>query len=259
MSNETNPSRRNFLKQASALGVLGGVSAVGLGTTWQLNAAEDELLRPPAAVNEEEFMALCIKCGQCLQVCPYDSIRLADIGTGNSVGTPYVEPLRRGCYLCPLLPCVLACPSGALDHHIEDAKDANMGIAGVIKLSDCLAMDNTPVGKDAVVRAYENSHTVTMSELKALKLDPISNPSEKRELEEKEIRKMEKFPGEQCTICTDMCPLPNAFNAIALEDNGKGGKQPVIKEECVGCGVCVELCPKRVLTIYPRKTFKETT
>ena len=255
----TNQTRRTFMKQLSALGILGGVSAAGLGVAWKLNAAEDDLLRPPGAVSEKEFMALCIKCGQCLQVCPYDAIRLADIWQGNAIGTPFIEPLRRGCYLCGLLPCVLACPSGALDHRIDDVKEVHMGVAEVIKLSDCLAMDNTPVDQDALVRVYENSHTVRTYELKALKLDSIDAPSEKRELEEKVIRKMEKFPGHGCTICTDMCPLPNAFDAIALEENGQGGKRPVIKDACVGCGVCVELCPKSVLTIRPRKLLKERT
>ena len=248
--------RRNFVKQLSAFGVLGGVSATGLGVSWSLNAKENELLRPPAAVTEEAFTALCIKCGQCLQVCPYDSIRLADMGKGNSVGTPYIERLRRGCYLCELLPCVLACPSGALDHHIDDVKDVHMGIAEVVNLNECLAMTNTKVGKDAIKRVYQNSHTVTRKEYEALKLDEVANKSEKRELEEKVVRKMEKLEGNACTICTDMCPLPNAFNAIGLEVNEKGGKKPVIKEACVGCGVCVELCPTQVLKIVPRKKYK---
>ncbi len=48
-------------------------------------------LRPPGAVSEDEFLALCIKCGQCLQVCPYHSIKLADFAKGHGIGTPYIE------------------------------------------------------------------------------------------------------------------------------------------------------------------------
>ena len=179
-----NPKRRNFVKQISALGVLGGVSAVGLGTSWSLNTSPSELLRPPAAVDEEDFTALCIKCGQCLQVCPYDSIRLADIESGNSVGTPFIEPLRRGCYLCGLLPCVLACPSGALEHHIDEVKDVHMGLAMVVKVEVCLAVENKRVEKSAIERVYQNSHTVTMNELNNLKLEEMPNKGEKREQDE---------------------------------------------------------------------------
>ena len=94
---------------------------------------------------EKEFLGLCIKCGQCLQVCPFHSIKLADFGKGHGVGTPYIDATIRGCYACEAVPCVLACPSGALDHHTEKATDIHMGIA-VLEFPDtCIAISNTPV------------------------------------------------------------------------------------------------------------------
>ncbi|NPA28503.1 MAG: 4Fe-4S dicluster domain-containing protein, partial [Epsilonproteobacteria bacterium] len=35
------------------------------------------------------------------------------------------------------------------------------------------------------------------------------------------------------------------------------GYIPEIREACVGCGVCVELCPTQVLEILPRKSYEE--
>ena len=102
--------RRKFIK-FSTLGMLavalgGGIALSPYTLQAQMN------LRPPGAVKEEDFLALCIKCGQCLQVCPYHSIKLADFASGHGVGTPYIEARERGCYACTAVPCVLACPTG---------------------------------------------------------------------------------------------------------------------------------------------------
>ena len=250
-------SRRSFLKQFSAIGVLGAVVAAGVGSATYLQSGNDLLLRPPSAVDEDDFLALCVKCGQCLQVCPYDSIRLADANEGNGVGTPYIEPLRRGCYLCPLLPCVLACPSGALDHDIEDVRDSNMGIAIILKSSVCLATKNIKVPRSAIDRIYEHTHTLTKEEKKNKKIEALADKPENRELEENVLKKLQTFEGKECTLCADMCPLPNAIEAIEMVDNSKGGKIPIIKEACVGCGVCVEICPEQVLAIKPRLNYEE--
>ena len=69
-------------------------------------------LRPPGALAERGFRSSCIKCGQCVQVCPYHSIYLLDITHLFDIGTPVIDAKERGCYLCGALPCVLACPSG---------------------------------------------------------------------------------------------------------------------------------------------------
>jgi ferredoxin-type protein NapG len=254
---ETN-DRRDFLKQLSALGILGGVVAAGLGGATYLQGGNDLLLRPPAAVDEAEFLALCVKCGQCLQVCPYDSIILADADEGNGVGTPFIDPLRRGCYLCPLLPCVLACPSGALDHHVEDVKKLEMGIAFAPKMDACIARKSKPVTKEMINRIYDHTITLTASEAKNYKLEEIADKSDKRELEEKVLQKLDTFEGKACTLCVDMCPLPNANEAIRMiADEKSGGKKPEILEACVGCGVCVEVCPTSVLAIKPSVSFDE--
>ena len=36
-----------------------------------------------------------------------------------------------------------------------------------------------------------------------------------------------------------------------------GGLLPEIREACVGCGACVELCPTNVLKIVPRATYAD--
>ena len=80
--------RRNFLRTVVlGVGVLG--SAL-LGYLPVLGQAQKRI-RPPGALNEHEFLASCIKCGQCVQVCPVEAIKLADIDEGFGIGTPYIE------------------------------------------------------------------------------------------------------------------------------------------------------------------------
>lgn len=228
--------RRKFLKQLSALGILGVVCAAGIVGSPYLRAHETRL-RPPGAVDEDDFLALCIKCGQCLQVCPYHSIKLSEMAKGHGVGTPYIDPRERGCYLCTLLPCVLACPSGALDHHLEDVRNVRMGIAVVERLNDCIATKNGKVPREAIDRIYAHPHEF--------------------EQEEEVLVKLEKFHNQPCTICADMCPLPNKEQAIGMKERSDGTFEPEIKEACVGCGACVELCPTNVLRIEPRLTYED--
>lgn len=92
-------------------------------------------LRPPAAVNEEMFMELCIRCARCIEVCPYDSIKRADLYEKLQIGTPYIFADKRACYLC--MKCMKVCPTGALDPKVTEAKDVRMGLA-VIDQNTCL-------------------------------------------------------------------------------------------------------------------------
>ncbi len=80
-------------------------------------------LRPPGALPEKEFLARCLHCGRCAQVCPFDCIVLR---TGwnfflGSAGTPQIYPESAPCVLC--LHCTTVCPSQALRPvALEEAK-----------------------------------------------------------------------------------------------------------------------------------------
>jgi len=228
--------RREFI-QYSTLGILGLILGAGVIGTPYLKARETHL-RPPGAVEEDMFLSLCIKCGQCLQVCPYHSIKLADFAKGYGMGTPYIEARERGCYLCGPLPCVLACPTGALDHHAEKPEDVKMGIAVLEFPQTCLAITSTIVPKNQIQRIYRHPHT--------------------RKLEEDILKKLSTYEGKNCTICADMCPLPNPLSAIEMIVTEDGIKKPQINSGCVGCGVCEELCPASSpsIVIKPRETYE---
>lgn len=133
-------TRRFFFKKTSTALIAGGGAACGLAAVPLLQG-EELRLRPPGALAERVFLASCIKCGQCLQVCPPQVIQLAGLRDGFGIGTPYIVPKEGACILCKGLPCVLACPTGALDHHLSEGKDAEMGLA-VVHPDTCLAKRN---------------------------------------------------------------------------------------------------------------------
>jgi ferredoxin-type protein NapG len=248
--------RRHFMKQAAGLGVLGIAAAGGI---WAAKGFKPEKgrLRPPGAVPEEQYLSMCIKCGQCLQVCPYDSIKLEDYDGKAGVGTAYIAPLERGCYLCEAFPCVLACPTGALNHESNVIEKVHMGMAIVVNESACLALTNKKVTGEMIGRIYDHTKVITPEERKSRKVEVFANDPEKVILQKELLQKLSAQEGKNCSLCADLCPFePDPSRAIGMVSK-EGGLFPEIRDACVGCGACVELCPTKVLQILPYATYAE--
>jgi ferredoxin-type protein NapG len=79
------------------------------------------------------------------------------------------------------------------------------------------------------------------------------------EYEQNVLKKFDEFEGKACTLCADMCPLPNPMSAIAMVPDANGGRKPEIYDGCIGCGVCQEVCPTSVpsIVVKPRMTYDE--
>lgn len=73
-----------------------------------------DLLRPPGALAEADFLLACTRCGECASACPLFAIRPSGPDAGPAVDTPHILPEVAACYLCEDLPCVSACADGAL-------------------------------------------------------------------------------------------------------------------------------------------------
>ncbi len=217
-----NKNRREFTKYATTAGLFAALFGAGAFIAPKLKAS-DIFLRPPGALSEDDFLATCIKCGQCIQVCPYHSLFFLDAYEGLAVGTPHIDARSRGCYLCDLLPCVLACPSGALDHSVTDAKDVDMGIAFLKRPDKCYALLGQKVSKGDLAR-----------------FDGISKANE-REIDL--ANKIMSYEGKECTMCADICPYPDRERAIGMVKDEKGRWYPEVRADCVGCGACEEVCP----------------
>lgn len=120
-------TRRRFV-QSTLVG-----STIMLGATWSLSrhsaSAQSNVIRPPGALDEAAFLSACVRCGLCVQSCPYDTLRLFDHDASASVGTPYFIAREIPCEMCSDIPCVQACPTGALSPTLQSIRDAEMGVA----------------------------------------------------------------------------------------------------------------------------------
>ncbi|EPZ15112.1 quinol dehydrogenase [Thauera terpenica 58Eu] len=133
------PPRRRFLKDAASVAGGAGLLALGAGMyAKQASALPATAIRPPGALAESEFLAACIRCGLCVRDCPYDTLKLAELGDSVATGTPYFEARDIPCEMCEDIPCVVACPSGALVRELTDIGEARMGLAVLIDQENCL-------------------------------------------------------------------------------------------------------------------------
>lgn len=118
-----------------------GVGLLGLGlghAAKQAKALPALALRPPGAGSEEDFLGACIRCGLCVRDCPYHTLDLAKPESAVAPGTPYFTARAIPCEMCDDIPCVKACPTGALDHGLTDINQAKMGVAVLIDHETCL-------------------------------------------------------------------------------------------------------------------------
>jgi polyferredoxin len=71
-------------------------------------------VRPPGALEESDFLARCIRCGECMKVCPNNALQPALSEAGfEGLWTPVVAPRIGYCEPSCVL-CGQVCPTGAI-------------------------------------------------------------------------------------------------------------------------------------------------
>ena len=84
------------------------------------------LLRPPGAADEKTFLSLCVRCGECMKVCPTNVLQPAIFEAGLAgIFSPRLVPRlvfeQSNCeYSCTL--CGQVCPTGAIPCLTEELK-----------------------------------------------------------------------------------------------------------------------------------------
>jgi polyferredoxin len=104
--------RPNLERRAALTALAGGVAAVPL---LRAGAQPDPfLIRPPGALEEKSFTERCIRCGECIKVCPNQALHPAlgqagVEGLWSPVLVPRIGYCEPGCVLCGQV-----CPTGAI-------------------------------------------------------------------------------------------------------------------------------------------------
>jgi len=272
--------RREFLVAA-----VSGAAAIPMlriggnpGPSWNPN-----LVRPPGSLPEEQFLSRCIKCGQCMRICPTNVIHPAGLTAGlEGLWTPILN-FRLGTSGCQhnCIACGNLCPTAAIRPiSLEERQGINRYAApGPIKIGTafidrgrCLpwAMDrpcivcqeNCPVSPKAIF-TREQFNTV-----RALWPLIVKNAdSTKIEFEADALVSGQYATGDYfCVVqqSTDLRPRRIIANSSrSLEVDGKSPfakppqpqnsvllqirlQQPYVDPKlCIGCGVCEHECPVR--------------
>jgi len=106
-------NRRAVLAAGASGAILLPLARLGdpLGVGWR-----PDLVRPPGALTESEFLNRCIKCGQCMRVCPTHVIQPAISEAGmEGLWTPRLD-FRLGTSGCQhnCIACGHVCPTAAI-------------------------------------------------------------------------------------------------------------------------------------------------
>ncbi len=124
--------RRSFSRAAVLAGAMIVASATPYGLSRLLSPGLDRprrnYLRPPGALKDDaQFVAACIGCGVCGEVCPPRCIKFHKGEGGGLSNTPYILPQEKACILCDK--CMEVCPTEALS--VVARTNVNMGIAQI--------------------------------------------------------------------------------------------------------------------------------
>jgi ferredoxin len=130
------------------------LQGLGLGAAWvllvktdtsaklardsQIKLSSEKLIRPPNALPEQEFLARCARCGECMKVCPTGGLQPAIAEAGlegfwSPVFVPKIGECTEKCNLCSQV-----CPTSAIQSfEIGEKPRIFLGTA-VIDRSQCI-------------------------------------------------------------------------------------------------------------------------
>lgn len=128
------PRQEFDLSRRQAIGALatGAAGVLLLGTDLRLRQDNPWRIRPPGVMDENTFLSTCVRCSQCMKICPTTALQPALTEAGLAgLWTPLVVPRVGYCdYGCTA--CGQVCPSGAIPLlPLEDKRLAVIGKASI--------------------------------------------------------------------------------------------------------------------------------
>lgn len=154
------------------------------------------LLRPPGAIDELSFLTKCTRCDKCIEACPHKAIKKAEAKFGAALGTPMIEPTEAPCYLCEDMPCIAACPDGAL----LPTESPKMG-AAFIAQNKCFAHNGMVDGCEYCFTSCPQKGTAIRMENRKPRIDEKACVG--------------------CGICAYYCPAPGKAISVVPKNVGR--------------------------------------
>jgi ferredoxin len=183
---------------AGAAGV--GVSMLRRsGPRGQGHTFSPDLIRPPGSTPEEEFLAKCVRCGECMKVCPTNAIQPSVTEAGlEALWTPVLKMKTGYCeYECNL--CSQVCPTGAIRAlTLEQKQKVKIGLA-FFDRNRCL-----PYASARTCIVCEE-HCPTPEKAIWFEETPVLTPRGERVVVKQPRVNPELCTG--CGICENKCPL----------------------------------------------------
>jgi MauM/NapG family ferredoxin protein len=188
-------SRRAFAGMLASGLVLPAFSRIGA----ESRLVNPKLIRPPGALEENSFQDRCVRCGECLKVCPLNALQPIGMESGwGGIFTPRLIPRIGYCeFNCTL--CGQVCPTGAIERlELSRKQQTVIGLAHFDK-NRCL-----PYARGVPCIVCEE-HCPTPD--KAIKFREVEVPDQNGRL----IRMKQPYVIDRlcigCGICENKCPL----------------------------------------------------
>lgn len=198
---------RGLTRRAMFGSVAVGAASAGL-LRWTATG-QARPIRPPGSLPEAEFLDLCIRCEQCLKVCPGPVLQAAGMEHGfEAMWTPVAIFPHAGCHQdCNF--CTQVCPTGAIRPlTVAEKRRFRMGLA-VVDAQACFPHR----GELDCRLCFEEC---TAAGYRAIEMRPIR-------------------------LATG--PVPEgAFSPEQIEQMGQIQAPFVKADACVGCGLCEYRC-----------------
>jgi len=202
------PSRRAFLWSITA----GAVAPLFLKTRGMTRVPDPLLIRPPGALAEEEFLDLCVRCGECMQVCIGNALHPAFLEAGiEGMFTPKLVPRIGYCeYNCTL--CGQVCPTGAIRRLAPEEKHRTVIGQAVFDTDRCL-----PYARGVPCIVCEEHCPTPDKAIKFREVMVVDQDGTSRMV--KQPYCVERLCV-GCGICETRCPLPGR-SAVAVTRAGE--------------------------------------
>ncbi|MGA2265703.1 MAG: 4Fe-4S binding protein [Phycisphaerae bacterium] len=265
-------SRRGLL-----LSLVGGAVAGPLIRLGGAGAANwnSSIIRPPGALDEDRFLQRCIRCGQCMKVCPTNVIQPGGLAAGGieTLWTPMLNN-RIGSSGCQLncVACGSVCPTAAIRPISLDEKLGRgpFASAGPIRLGTafidrgrCLpwamnrpcivCQENCPVSPKAIF-VREQFNTIRGGRAKVQAARGATLELAGATLADGQLAGGDYYcrigdrrvaiaanDAASVTLAEPAQPAPAAGQEIEIQIRLQ---QPSVDvRACIGCGVCEHECP----------------